>query len=90
MNKLMYSVTDEKAKALRDELTNMGVVGARIRKMPNGACRLVLKYREDRDAARDALVMVNACTACGDAFTSPSSRNAWNGYTEIFVRFLTP
>ncbi len=90
MIKLLYSVTTEKANLLRDNLAFCGVKSARVRKMPNGVCRLVLNSRDDRDAARDALVMSDACTACGMAFTNPESRFAWNGPVEIFVRFLTP
>lgn len=88
--KRLYPATAAKATFLRAELTAMGVKRARVRVMRNGAARLVLNSIEDRDAARDALVMSDACTACGDAFTVPSSRFAWNGPVEIFVRFLTP
>ena len=84
----LHPVTDAKASSLRAELAASGVKGARVRKMPNGACRLVLASAADRDNARDALVSVNACTGSGVAFTSPDSRFAWNGPTEIFVRFL--
>jgi hypothetical protein len=84
----LHPVTDAKASALRAELSLSGVKGARVRKMPNGACRIVLASAADRDNARDALVTVNACTGSGKPFTSPDSRFAWNGPTEIFIRFL--
>jgi hypothetical protein len=84
----LYPVTDAKTSSLRAELALSGVKGARIRKMPNGACRLVLASAADRDNARDALVSVNACTGSGTPFTSPEARFAWNGPTEVFVRFL--
>lgn len=61
--------------------------------MPNGAARLVIASPADRDAPRDALVLSNACTASGRAFTSTDTNTAWNGPTEIFVRFsgaMTP
>jgi predicted RNA-binding Zn-ribbon protein involved in translation (DUF1610 family) len=88
MSNVLYPATAAKAEELRSALAAWGVKGARVRRMPSGSMRLVLKSVADRDAARDALVMVNACTACGVAFTVPDSRHAWNGPTEIFVRFL--
>lgn len=86
---LLYPVTDAKAHSLRTLLVAMGVPGARVRKMRNGACRVVLKSRAHRDAARDAFVLANACTASGRLFTHPDSRHAWNGEVEIFLRFAT-
>lgn len=87
---ILYPATADKASALRSNLFFCGANKARVRVMPNGAARLVLASVTDRDAARDALVLSNACTACGEAFTYPASRSAWNGPTEIFVRFLAP
>lgn len=87
-HQILYPATAEKASALRSVLRDVGVKGARIRRMANGALRLVVASASDREAARDALVIVGACTACGKAFTLPGSRFAWNGPNEIFVRFL--
>lgn len=85
--KRLYPATAEKAAALRTNLTLSGAKG-RVRVMPNGAARLVINTPADRDAARDALVLSNACTTSGNAFTSPAAIHAWNGPTEIFVRFM--
>lgn len=90
MFKMLYPATAEKAAILRAELARAGVPKARVRVMPNGAARIVLASVADRDNARDALVLADACTASGVAFTVPDSRHAWNGPTEIFVRFLIP
>lgn len=84
---ILHPANAEKAATLRANFALMGVK-ARVRVMANGAARIVLSNAADRDAARDALVLSNACTACGDSFTSPNARYAWNGPTEIFVRFL--
>jgi hypothetical protein len=84
---ILYPATAEKVADLRSLLTSCGVNGARVRRMANGAARLVLASRDDRDAARDALVLANARTATGCDFTNPDSRFAWNGPVEIFVRF---
>lgn len=86
----LYSATAEKASALRANLSFCGANKARVRVMPNGAARLVITSPSDRAAARDALVLSNACTASGLAFTSTNTDTAWNGPTEIFVRFLAP
>ena len=86
--KLLYPATAEKAAAFRANLSLCGAAKARVRVMPNGAARLVIASAADRDVARDALILSNACTASGDAFTLPTTRAAWNGPTEIFVRFL--
>lgn len=85
---MTYNITTAKAEALRTELALSGLTNARVRKMRNGAGRLVIASVDDRDAARDALVMVNACTISGNPFTKPESRFAWNGPTELFFRFL--
>lgn len=86
----LYPATADKASALRSNLSACGANKARVRVMPNGAARLVIASPADRDAARDALVLSNACTASGRAFTSTDTNAAWNGPTEIFVRFLAP
>ena len=87
---LLYPCTTDRAANLRAGLKSLGVQGARVRCMPNGAGRLVLASAAERDAARDALVLVNACTGSGMPFTQPESRFAWNGPTELFFRFLEP
>lgn len=87
---ILYPATADKASALRSNLSSCGANKARVRVMPNGAARLVIASAADRDAARDALVLSNACTASGCAFTSADTNTAWNGPTEIFVRFLAP
>jgi hypothetical protein len=89
MIQMLYPVTDDKANTLRANLLAAGVNGARVRKCPNGSARLVLASANDRDAARDALVLSNACTGSGKSFADPSSRHAWNGPVEIFIRFLS-
>lgn len=86
----LYPATAEKVADLRSLLTSCGVTGARVRRMANGAARLVLASNNDRDAARDALTLADARTCSGLAFTSPDSRFAWNGPVEIFVRFGAP
>jgi hypothetical protein len=84
---ILYPATAEKVAGLRSALATCGVTGARVRRMPNGAARVVLATAADRDNARDALVLSNARTCSGVAFTSTDSRFAWNGPVEIFVRF---
>lgn len=76
------------ATELRANLSAFGVAKARVRVMRNGAMRLVLASRSDRDAARDALVLCDARTAAGMPFTNPDSACAWNGPVEVFVRFV--
>ena len=87
MQIVLYPATAEKAALVRENLALCGVSGARVRRMPNGALRLALASSVDRAAARDALVLSDACTATGESFTSPASQHAWNGPVEIFVRF---
>ena len=84
---ILYPATAEKIATVRANLADCGVACARVRRMPNGAARIVLANASDRDAARDALVMSDARTASGLAFTHADSRFAWNGPVEIFVRF---
>lgn len=76
------------AQAMRETLLACGAAGVRVRRMRNGALRLVLRDANQRDAVRDALVLSDARTARGTTFTTPDSRFAWNGTTEIFVRFV--
>lgn len=83
----LYPATAEKVADLRSLLTSCGVNGARVRRMANGAARLVLASKADRDTARDALVLADARTASGVTFAHPDSRFAWNGPVEVFVRF---
>lgn len=85
---IIYPATAAHAQNLRAELAACGVSGARVRRMPNGRIRLVLASTNDRDAARDALVMTGACNASGVSFVDPSTTNSWNGPTEIFIAFL--
>lgn len=85
----LYPATAAKAATVRLNLSLCGVTGARVRVMPNGALRLVVRDRSQREAARDALVLSDACTACGALFTSPDCATAWNGDLEIFVRFAS-
>jgi hypothetical protein len=86
----LYAANAENADNLRNALTQMGVKKARVRVMKYGAARLVLNSVEDRDAARDALVLANAVDCTGKPFTDPSTKHAWNGPVEIFVRFTAP
>lgn len=86
---ILHPATAAKATTVRLNLSLCGVTGARVRVMPNGAMRLVVRDRSQREAARDALVLSDACTATGNLFTSPESSSAWNGDTEIFVRFAS-
>lgn len=90
MIKTLYPVTPAKAEALRAALAFWGANKARVRQMRNGACRVNLATVDHRSAARDAFVELNACTASGQSFTDVKSRFAWNGPTEIFIRFLEP
>jgi hypothetical protein len=83
----LYPATAEKAAIVRANLKSFGVLGARVRRMDNGSLRIVLASKYDREAARDAFILSDACTASGEMFTSPSSSSAYNGDTEIFVRF---
>lgn len=83
----LYPATKNNAERLRSELAAMGVKKARVRVMKYGAARLVLNSVEDREAARDALVLAGALTGSGTPFTDPRSAHAWNGPVEIFVRF---
>lgn len=84
---ILYPANAEKAATLRANLSAFGVK-ARVRVMPNGAARIVLANATDRDSARDAFVLSNACTCCGESFASQAAKHAWNGPTEIFIRFL--
>jgi hypothetical protein len=85
-----YNITAAKAETIRTELTLSGVRGARVRRMPNGAARIVLKSVEDRSNARDAFVMADLCNASADAFTCPNWGSSSNGPVEFFVWGLTP
>lgn len=86
----IYHATATNTDRLRAELTAMGVKRARVRKIPCGTARLVLNSVEDREAARDALVLAGALTAGGRPFTDPTTQHAWNTQTEIFIRFDAP
>ncbi len=85
---ILYPATEAKATALRDNLALCGVTGARVRRMPNGSARVVIRDKDQRDDTRDALVLSDACTASGLSFAAVDSVYAWNGATEVFVRFL--
>jgi hypothetical protein len=85
-----YNITAAKADTIRAELTRSGITGARVRRMPNGAARIVLRSVEDRDAARDAFVMADLCSAAATPFTSPKWAHLSNGPVEFFVWSLTP
>ena len=85
-----YNITAEKAATIRSELAASGVKGARLRRMPNGAARIVLKTAADRDNARDAFVMSDLCTASAQAFTRPDWATSSNGACEFFVWSFTP
>jgi hypothetical protein len=87
MVKTLYPATAAKAAIVRANLLLCGATGVRVRVMPNGAMRLVLASADQRGAVRDALVLSDACTHSGNLFTSPDSRFAWNGATEISIRF---
>lgn len=84
----IYPATAAKAATVRANLALCGVSGVRVRVMPNGAMRVVLASADQRAAVRDALVISDACTAAGMPFAAADSRFAWNGSTEVFVRFL--
>jgi hypothetical protein len=83
----LYPATAAHAATVRANLAACGVSDVRVRVMPNGAMRLVLRSRDQRESVRDALVLSGAVTASGKSFASPSSSTAWNGDVEIFVRF---
>lgn len=85
----LFPATAAKAAIVRTNLSACGISGVRVRCMPNGAMRLVLSDKGQRDAVRDALVLSDACTGGGLLFTHPDSRHAWNGDLEIFVRFAS-
>lgn len=85
---ILYPATSANAALVRGNLKSCGAAGARVRKMRNGSLRIVLANISDREPARDALVLSDACTGSGEPFTSKGSNHAWNGPTEIFVRFL--
>lgn len=83
----IYHANANNAERLRTELKAMGVKKARVRLIKCGTARLVLNSVEDRDAARDALVLAGALTAGGRPFTDPTTQHSWNTQVEIFVRF---
>ena len=86
----LYPVTEAKAHSLRTLLVALGAKGARVRKMRNGAARVVLADAAHRAAACSALTLAEALTACGQRFDDPAAWSAWNGPVEIFVRFAKP
>lgn len=86
----VYHATANNAERLRTELTAMGVKKARVRIIKCGTARLVLNSAEDREAARDALVLAGALTPSGTPFTDPRTEHSWNTQVEIFVRFDAP
>ena len=85
----LYPATAAKATLVRENLALCGAAGVRVRRMPNGSLRVVVRSKDQRAAVRDALILSDACTGSGMLFTSPDSNSAWNGDLEIFVRFVS-
>lgn len=85
---ILHPATAAKVAIVRANLALCGA-SARVRVMRNGALRVVLASVAEREAARDALVLSDACTASGVSFADADSRFAWNGPVEVFVRFLS-